>query len=52
MEHKMLEGETVESVYSKYGIDFAENRAHLQAYNTTDFAVMKAGDKLLIPLNG
>jgi len=52
MEHKMLEGEAVESVYSKYGIDFAENRAHLQAYNTTDFAVMKAGDTLLIPLGG
>ena len=52
MEHKMLEGETVESVYSKYGIDFAENREHLQAYNTTDFAVMKAGDTLLIPLGG
>ena len=52
MEHKMLEGETVESVYSKYGIDFAENREHLQAFNTIDFAVMKAGDTLLIPLNG
>ena len=52
MEHTMLEGETVESVYSKYGIDFAETRAHLPTYNTTDFAVMKAGDTLLIPLNG
>ena len=52
MEHKMLEGESVESVFRKYGIDFAENREHLQAYNTTDFAVMKAGDILLIPLNG
>ena len=52
MEHTMLDGETVESVFSRYGIDFAENSEHLQAYNTTDFAVMKAGDKLLIPLNG
>ena len=52
MEHKMLEGESVESVFRKYGIDFAENREHLQAYNTTDFAVMKAGDTLLIPLGG
>ena len=52
MEHKMLEGESVESVYSRYGINFAENREHLQTYNTTDFAIMKAGDTLLIPLNG
>lgn len=52
MSHTMLEGETVESVFSRYGIDFADNRAHLQTYNTTDFALMKAGDKLLIPLNG
>ena len=52
MSHVMLEGESVESVFTRYGIDFAENREHLQTYNTQDFALMKAGDKLLIPLNG
>ena len=52
MSHIMLEGESVESVFTRYGIDFAENCEHLQAYNTQDFALMKAGDKLLIPLNG
>ncbi len=52
MSHIMLEGESVESVFARYGIDFAENREHLQTYNTLDFALMKAGDKLLIPLNG
>jgi hypothetical protein len=52
MSHVMLEGESVESVFTCYGIDFAENREHLQTYNTQDFALMKAGDKLLIPLNG
>ena len=51
MSHIMLEGETVESVFRRYNIDFAENRENLQRYNTTDFALMKAGDKLLIPLN-
>ena len=52
MEHTMLEGETVESVFKRYGIDFTENREHLQSFNTTDFVLMKAGDMLLIPLNG
>ena len=52
MSHVMLEGESVESVFTRYGIDFAEKREHLQIYNTQDFALMKAGDKLLIPLNG
>ena len=52
MSHTMEENESVESVFSRYGIDYAANREHLQAYNTTDFALMKAGDTLLIPLNG
>ena len=52
MSHIMLDGESVESVFSRYGIDFAENRSHLQTYNTIDFSAMKGGDMLLIPLNG
>ena len=51
MSHVLLDGESVESVYSRYGIDYNENREHLQSFNTTDFAKMKAGDTLLIPLN-
>lgn len=52
MSHVMLEGETVESVFRRYGIDFDGDKERLQSFNTTDFALMKAGDKLLIPLNG
>ena len=51
MNHIMLEGESAESVFSHYGIDFAEKEATLQSYNSIAFSALKAGDKLLIPLN-
>ena len=52
MKHIMLEDETAESVFSRYGIDFAEKEALLKTYNNgISFSSLKAGDKLLIPLN-
>ncbi len=51
MSHIMLEDETVESVFSRYNYDFEENEEKLQTYNTIPFYAMRAGDKLLIPLN-
>ena len=51
MYHTMLQDETVESVFKRYGIDFTEKKTLLQTYNILPFSIMKAGDKLLIPLN-
>ena len=50
MSHTMLQDESVESVFLRYGQDYEGNRANLQSFNTADFADIKAGDKLLIPL--
>lgn len=50
MSHTLLQDETPESVFARYGIDFEKNQAELQKYNTAPFFTMKAGDKLLIPL--
>ncbi len=50
MSHVMLEGEKVESVFSRYDIPFEQKKDELQTYNVTPFAELKAGDKLLIPL--
>ena len=50
MSHTLLQDETPESVFARYGIDFEKNQADLQKYNTAPFFTMKAGDKLLIPL--
>ena len=50
MSHLMLKDETPESVFARYGIDFAENEAKLQQYNQIAFSQMKEGDKMLIPL--
>lgn len=50
MFHVLLKDETPESVFARYGIDFAEKEADLQQYNRLAFSEMKEGDKLLIPL--
>ena len=50
MSHTMLEGETVESVYSRYGIDFEKRREELQGYNPVDFDRFRPGSKLYVPL--
>lgn len=50
MSHALLQDETPESVFARYGIDFEKNQADLQKYNTAPFFTMKTGDKLLIPL--
>ena len=50
MSHIMLEDETVESVYSRYGIDFASRREELQRYNPVAFDRFRPGSKLYIPL--
>ena len=50
MSHTLLQDETPESVFARYGIDFEKNQADLQKYNTAPFFTMKTGDKLLIPL--
>ena len=50
MSHVMLEDETVESVYSRYGIDFASRREELQRYNPVAFERFRPGSKLYIPL--
>lgn len=50
MSHIMLQDETVESVYSRYGVDFEKNKETLQRYNTVAFDKLKAGNQLLIPL--
>ena len=50
MSHIMLEDETVESVYSRYGIDFEKRREELQLYNPVDFDRFRPGSKLYIPL--
>ena len=50
MSHLLLKDETPESVFARYGIDFAENEAKLQQYNRIAFSQMKEGDKMLIPL--
>ena len=50
MSHLLLKDETPESVFARYGIDFAENEAKLQQYNQIAFSQMKEGDKMLIPL--
>ena len=48
--HVMLEDETVESVFSRYGIDFEARREELQRYNTVNFDRFRPGSKLYIPL--
>ena len=50
MSHVLLKDEDVESVYSRYGIDFEKRCEELQRYNTTPFDKLKAGDELMIPL--
>jgi LysM domain. len=50
MSHIMIQDETVADVYSRYGIDFENDREHLQTFNVIDFDKIKSGDKLLIPL--
>ena len=50
MSHTLLQDETPESVFTRYGIDFEKNQADLQKYNPAPFFTLKTGDKLLIPL--
>lgn len=50
MSHIMLEDESVESVYSRYGIDFVNRKDELQRYNPIEFERFRAGSKLYIPL--
>lgn len=50
MSHVMLEGETVESVFARYGIDFEKRKDELQRYNTVSFDRFRPGSKLYIPL--
>lgn len=50
MSHTLLQDESVESVFERYGIDFTKNRDELQKYNAKAFDKLGAGEKLLIPL--
>jgi hypothetical protein len=50
MSHTLLQDESVESVFERYGIDFTKNRDELQKYNSKAFDKLGAGEKLLIPL--
>ena len=50
MSHIMLEDESIESVYSRYGIDFVNRKDELQRYNPIPFERFRAGSKLYIPL--
>ena len=50
MNHILQDGESIEGVYSAYGIDFKDKQEYLQTFNVKDFSNMLVGDKLLIPL--
>ena len=50
MSHIMLEDESIESVYSRYGIDYVNRKDELQCYNPVSFDRFRAGSKLYIPL--
>lgn len=50
MSHVMLQDEAVESVVTRYGIDYQANKDYLQRFNLIELDQLKAGEKLMIPL--
>ena len=50
MGHILQAGESIEGVFSSYGIDFKDKQDYLQSFNVRDFSNMLVGDKLLVPL--
>ena len=50
MGHILQAGESIEGVFSSYGMDFKDKQDYLQSFNVKDFNNMLVGDKLLVPL--
>ena len=50
MSHVMLQDEAVESVVTRYGLDYGKDGEYLQRFNPTELGKLRPGEKLLIPL--